>query len=308
MAINELITGLLPEHQVSILAGVSGAGKTTLLLQILKQLAQGQHSVWDMPCRPGLKLGYIVADRTKQDLLTTAEALEFPMQAFNIPVRSLVDDESVDIGQFEQKPLDVLFKMLDDLGQIDLAVVDPLIVFTGVDTNKYHLNAAKLIRINRFCMDRQITILGTHHATKARSDFSFKRAQDRISGSSALLGYTSTQLFLASPEETEDENGLSQWTIVSHHAPPKTMFLSRTGPGFVPVRTEVAAPSIPLDARIVEVLATGPRKAGELVQQLRPTGKATIYRALDRMQAAGVVVKTDWGHYRLASQGDHPES
>jgi RecA-family ATPase len=306
--INELVTGLIPEHQVSILAGASGAGKTTLLLQILKQIADGHHDVWGMPCIQPMTLGYVVADRTKQDLLTTAEALGFPMTDLGIPVRSLVDDKAIDIGKFEQTPLELLFDILKGMLPRRLIVVDPLIIFTGVDTNKYHLNAAKLIRINRFCMDHECTILGTHHATKARSDFSFKRAQDRISGSSALLGYTSTQLFLASPEETDDKDGLSQWTIVSHHAAPKTIFLSRIGAGFLPVRTVEASPSIPLDARIVELLSTHPMKAGELIDALRPAGRATVYRALERSESAGVVVKTQWGHYRLASQADHPES
>jgi RecA-family ATPase len=213
MAVTELVEGLLPEHQVSILAGASGAGKTTLLLQLVKQLQSGGPA-FGMPSAASLSMpgaiGYIVADRTSQDLLETASAVGVDTAALKL--RSLVDDASIDIAKFETAPRAVLFDLLSSLKSCQLVIVDPLIVFTGVDTNKYHLNAAALIRINRFCMDNGITILGTHHATKARTDFGFKRAQDRISGSSALLGYTSTQLFLSTPEENDTD--YFQWTIV----------------------------------------------------------------------------------------------
>lgn len=259
-----------------------------------------------MEIRPNLQVGYIVADRTKEDLLETAGQLE--LHTAHLPIRSLIDDFSIDMGVFETQPLSILFGLLDSMLPIDLVVVDPLLVFTGVDTNKYHLNAAKLIRINRWCMEHKVTLLGTHHATKARTDFSFKRAQDRISGSSALQGYTSTQLFLAGPEETDNEDGLTEWTIVSHHAPPRRLYFARTGPGFELVRTEETVPTVPLEVRITTELSQRPMKVGELIGRLKPTGRTTIYRGLERLEASGVVVKTHWGLYRLARAGDHPES
>lgn len=304
--VHELVTGLLPERQVSILAGASGAGKTTLALQLLRQIQLGGPA-FGMAVDPRLAapgaIGYIVADRTSEDLKETAQAVGLDVST--LKMRSLVDDVSIDITAFEQNPTGVLFDLLKSIKECLLIVVDPLIVFTGVDTNKYHLNAAKLIRINRFCMDYGLTILGTHHAGKARTDFGFKRAQDRINGSGALLGYTSTQLFLATPEETDDD--YFQWTIVSHHAAPRTLFLSRFSHGFDLVKEKEIGPEPPLETRIMGLLAIGPCKAQDIVSGARAS-RSSVYRCLDSMEHSGVVIKTQFGHYRLATQDDHPES
>lgn len=256
------------------------------------------------------QVGYVVADRTANDLSLTAMTLGLSLPS--LCLRSLVDDPSIDISRFEKEPLGILFELLSSFpSDVRFAVVDPLIVFTGVDTNKYHLNAAKLIRINRFAMDRGLTILGTHHATKARSDFGFKRAQDRISGSSALLGYTSTQLFLSTPEEHKGNPGSSdffEWTVVSHHAAPRTVYLSREEHGFqVQEVKDVRAPKVPMDARIMSVLAVGPAKAADLMQAL-DISRATLHRHLQDMQTQGVIVRMDYGVYRLATKADHRES
>lgn len=252
---------------------------------------------------PG-KLGYIVADRTSEDLLETAQSVGVNVE--QLKLRSLVDDKSIDMGKFETAPTTVLFELLESLQGCELIIVDPLIVFTGVDTNKYHLNAAKLIRINRFCMDHHLTVLGTHHATKARTDYGFKRAQDRISGSSALLGYTSTQLFLAAPEETEGGQ-YYEWTIVSHHAAPRTLYLTRHKAGFDLIKEATIAPPPPLEVQIMGLLSVGPCKTGDLCRACK-ANRSYVYRILEQMTDTGVVVKERHGIYRLAELGDHPES
>lgn len=302
--LDELVTGLLPRNQVSILAGASGAGKSTLALQAVRDMLLGQSvmGVFGLQGPPPGRVGYVVADRTAKDLMMTAQALDVPMR--QVFLRSLVDDPSIDIGKFEVQPLAILFELLASMPvDIRFVVVDPLIVFTGVDTNKYHLNAAKLIRINRFAMDHQLTVLGTHHATKARKDITFKREQDRISGSSALLGYTSTQLFLSTPEENDTE--FFQWTVVSHHAAPRTILLSRGDRGFV--LEDDDTPSVPLESRIMGVLAVGPCKVQDLMASLGAS-KSTLHRFLHEMQQTGVVVRGEWGVYRLARKADHKES
>lgn len=277
------------------------------MLHMLQQLQMGL-PVFGMAAAPVLsqpgQLGYICADRTSEDLLETARSVGVDTKILKL--RSLVDDASIDIGKFETAPTQVLFDLLASLEGCALIVVDPLIVFTGVDTNKYHLNAAKLIRINRFCMDHKITVLGTHHATKARTDYGFKRAQDRISGSSALLGYTSTQLFLAAPEETEGGQ-YYEWTIVSHHAAPRTLYLTRHAHGFELIKEATIAPPPPVEHRIMSLLSIGPCKTGDLCTACKAS-RATVYRALEQMELTGVVIKERHGVYRLAESADHPES
>lgn len=221
-----LIEGILPAREVSLLAGASGAGKTTLLMQILKWMQDGQ-PIFGHEAQKDLRIGYIAADRTWSAYEELARRIGLDLG--RIKVRTLIDDDSIDLRVFEREPLQTLFNLVGSLLPLDLIVVDPLIIFMGCETAFYHQNAVRLIQLNRWCRTNQITILGTHHATKARTDYSFLRPQDRINGTGALLGFTSTQLFLAAPEEIKQE--WSEWHIVSHHAKPACIQLMRNEQG-----------------------------------------------------------------------------
>lgn len=221
---SDLIEHILPKHEVSILAGASGAGKTTLIMQVLCNL-QHNEPVFGHAIEEDLKIGYLAADRTWDAYARLA--MQVGADLDRMVVRALIDDTSIDIENLERDSQGVMYNVLKSMVAegCNLIVVDPLVVLLGSDINTYHIVAARMIRLNRFCKANQVTILGTHHATKARTDFSFKRPQDRISGSSALLGFTSTQLFLASAQESGQE--YTQWHIVSHHAAAEVINLER---------------------------------------------------------------------------------
>lgn len=223
----DVIAGVLPEHQVSILAGASGAGKTTLLMQIIKFLQDGT-DVFGHNAIGGLKIGYLAADRTWEAYKLLADTIQVDLD--RLVIQTLVDDPDIDLTLFEKNPQGLMYQLLTEMVRkgANLLVVDPLISLMGGDPNRYNQMAPRLIRLNRFCLQNKVTIMGVHHAGKARTDFGFKRAQDRISGSSALLGFTSTHLFLAAAEEIQQE--YCEWHIVSHHAKAEVVRLKRTDP------------------------------------------------------------------------------
>jgi RecA-family ATPase len=298
----DIIDSIIPAEEVSILAGASGAGKTTLIMQLLTAL-QANALVWGHAGRPNLRLGYIAADRTWKSYQKTAALANLDLGA--IQVRALVNDAAINLHDFERSPIDELERLIGTMLPVDLIVVDPLVVFLGVDTNKYHLNAARLIRLNRLCMANKVTLLGTHHATKARSDFSFKRAQDRISGTSALLGFTSTQLFLASPEETGRSDGYYEWHIVSHHAPAKIILLTRENGSFEYVGEESTGPQSLTD----RMLGLFFKEQASLTRQdvqtaLKPyASRATIDRLLAGSVESKVLMRDKYGSYCVPQQG-----
>lgn len=299
----DIIRDILPEHEVSILAGASGAGKTTLIMHLLKGLLEGG-PVLGHDCQTGLRIGYIAADRTWKSYQKTAELVSLDLS--KIKTRALVDDPAIDLARFEKSPIDELERLVGTLLPCDLVVVDPLVVFLGVDTNKYHLNAARLIRLNKMCLANKVTLLGTHHATKARSDYSFKRAQDRISGTSALLGFTSTQLFLAAPEETGREDGLSEFHVISHHAPAKVVLLRRGSNGVFELAGEESLQPKPLDERLMEILSNHhePVTRREIVASLDGfASRAAVDRLLASFVSSGLIEKTDYGLYHLPPAG-----
>ncbi len=294
----DLIEGIIPEREVSILAGASGVGKTTLIQQVLAS-AQKNVPAFGMAVAPNLRLGYIAADRSWDSYIRTAKSTDLDLTSINI--KSLIDDESIDLRWFKQDPLAVLQDLIRKLQPIDLVVVDPLVVFLGVDTNKYHLNAAALIELNRFCRSENVTILGTHHATKARSDYTFKRAQDRISGSSALLGFTSTQLFIAGPDEVGRDDGIYEWYIISHHAPGRVVELDRKEGLFTFHNQKLLNAPMNLEDEVVEYISieTDTVQRADIVDKFKGNVSVpTIDRLLKRLVMDGVLKRTS-GRYSV---------
>lgn len=241
----DIISMVVPRDETSILAGASGAGKTTLLMTILKML-QNNEDVYGYPCAPDIKIGYIAADRTWESYKKLAATIGADLSQLH--VRALIDDDTIDTKQLERDPSGILYSLLQDCvnTKCDLAIVDPLAVLLGCDLNKYHVVAARLIQLNRYCRMNRLTVLGTHHATKARTEAGFKRPQDRINGSGALLGFTSTQLFLAAADETDSE--FTEWHIVSHHDKPKVVYLKRTENGLFVQGDPIASAQNQIDA------------------------------------------------------------
>ena len=281
-----------------MLAGASGSGKSTLILQFLK--AGGQHEQFlDIPTPPD-QVSYIAGDRSIHSLYHRAQDVGLDMNT--VSHASLIDNPDVDIRLFQYDSLSLLFKLLDHL-QGPLFIIDPLIIFLGVDLNRYHLVAPQLIRLNRYCQDKGYTILGTHHTTKARSDFQFLRPQDRISGSSALSAFTSTQLALSTVEESQGMDDAARLDIVSHLAAPETHWLNRDDQGlFLPMGPDAD--------RVIQSCGT----VGLAIYQLLPTGtslstqeiltslgdaasRATVYRQLEKLVDLGLLTKAGRGQY-----------
>jgi len=292
----------LPSREVSVLAGASGSGKSTLLLQFLKSWADGR-SFLDVP-PPSDGVSYLAGDRSINSLYHRATDVGIDMTT--IPHTSLIDNSDIDIKMFQYDALSLLFRLLDSL-KGPLFMIDPLIIFLGVDLNRYHLVAPQLIRLNRHCQDRGYTILGTHHTTKARSDFQFMRPQDRISGSSALSAFTSTQLALTSPDEVPQTSSslppAARLDIVSHIAAPETHWLSRDDKGlFTPMGPD--ADRALQTAGVVGLAIYQSVPAGSAVTA--PTilstldgvaSRATVYRHLEKLVEGGLLQKESRGSY-----------
>lgn len=297
------LSSLLPPHEVSVLAGASGAGKSTLLLQFLHAWHQGVPFLEIPP--PDERIAYLVGDRSVSTLARRAGDVGLDLDA--LPHASVVDDTTIDLHRFKQDPLGLLCSLLDRLGG-PIFIVDPLIVFLGVDLNRYNLVAPQLIRLNRFCQARGYTVLGTHHTTKARTDFSFLRPQDRISGSSALSAFTSTQLALTSPDEIRHSVPLleqaARLDVVSHLAAPETHWLSRDSEGlFTPMGPEaekILQACGPAGLAVYQIIGEM-TMTGEILEAMEGiTSRATVFRQLEKLQDAGIITRTGRGLFSRA--------
>ncbi len=302
----DIIQGVLPACQVSILAGASGAGKTTLVMQILKALQENQ-DVFGFAAQKNLNIAYLASDRSWDAYQTLAERVQ--VDTNKMQIITVVDDLSIDLELFEKNSRRLLYNLLDRFVKqgAELIVIDPLMALMGGDPNRYNSVAPRLTELNRYCSKNKVTVLGIHHAGKARTDFGFKRAQDRISGSSALLGFTSTQLFLAAAEEIQQE--YCEWHIVPHTDKPSVLKLKRTDPFglFAPytMDDEIASASknvAQTDLVLLDYLPEDgtPMIRREIVKAMQGVcSQATVDRLLKRLSDAGLIEQLPNGYYKL---------
>lgn len=279
-----------------MLAGSSGVGKTCLMAWVLKRLKDGL-PVFDHPVNTPTKLGFICADRGYLTALYWLEKAEYPDVAFY----SLADDVAFNTSRLRSKVslIKILGECLDKL-QLPpgaLVVVDPLAIFMGGNLNDYMNCAVACLEMRRECSRRQLTMIGTAHASKQKSDRKerYQRLQDRILGSSAQLGYADTQLYLASPEETQERFYTFLWH--PHTAPPEVFPLGRNKEGlFVPWAESQQSEA---EIKILQSITTaeeGTAFAEILITTEVP--RATVFRYLKEMVDDGRLLKVGHGRYR----------
>lgn len=298
---SDVVEHILPAGEVSILAGSSGAGKSTLVMQLLKAFENGEETWLGKRLNFDARWGYLANDHAWKLYLDTAQRIRLNLDA--IPHISLMDDETIDLEKFRTAPLvlleDLLTKLVVREG-CNVIVCDTLVSWFGGDIRNYNLPAYCLLRLGRWCRKHHATILGMHHATKARTDYTFKRAQDRISGSMSLLGFSSTQLCLLPPEETGDAT--AQFHVIAHNAPPLMIPLSRRDGAFVPfIPGEVIL--TPMEESVFHAIVvegvgiTVTRNA--LHAKLTHLSAASLDRHLKRLVTIGKVEKVRQGEYRI---------
>lgn len=292
---NDLVVGMLPRHEVSIISGASGAGKTSLIFQLLADMQQNRPflGTFGVPS-PYPQVGYIAADRGGDSLDIWAEKTGVDLSV--IKFRSIVTDDTIDIRKLEKESFRMLQDLISSMTPLDLIIIDPMIIFLGGDTKNYTHNAMRLIQLNRIAHLNKLTILGTHHAVKARTDYGYKRPQDRISGTGAFLGYTSTQMFLDTPEES----GLDHHTfhVISHTAAGIEIPLTRTDIGtFQPSDVKEAGQ---IQEQILHICSQGMVPRGTVITMMSECPPRTVDFHLHRLVEEGRLRKEGFGKYRIA--------
>lgn len=291
----DLIPGILTHGTVNILAGASGVGKTCLLATVLAKLTRGD-AVFGIPTTTPPKIGYLCADRGG----ATAQYWLGKAGSPKVEFYSLVEDWNFIPSTLRNKftLVGILDKLIGDMGLPpgSLLVVDPLTLFVG-NPNDYQSVAIACIEIRRAVLRRQLTLIGTAHASKQKADAKsqYKRLQDRILGSAAQLGYGDTQMYLASPEETNEKFYTFLWH--PHTAPAQVFPLGRTDDGmFVDwLQGSQAMHEGRILAAITES-AEGSAFADIIITSEVP--KTTVFRYLQELVKEGRILKVGHGRYR----------
>lgn len=290
------IPGIISHGSLNLLAGASGVGKTCLMAWVLKRLRDGL-PIFDRATNAPTKLGYVCADRGHTTARYWLDKAEYPDIAFY----SLADDDAFNTSRLRSKVtlIKILGECFDKLSLPPgaLVVVDPLAIFMGGNLNDYMNCAVACLEMRRECKRRQLTLIGTAHASKQKSDRKerYQRLQDRILGSSAQLGYGDTQLYLASPEETNERFYTFLWH--SHTAPAEVFPLGRNKEGlFVPWAQSEQSEG---ETKVLNACTTdqdGTAFADVLIITEMP--RATVFRILKEMVDDGHLLKVGHGRYR----------
>lgn len=293
----DLIDRILLRDSVNLLAGAPGVGKTALLAWLLPKF-RDQAPIFGYTPGPAAKIAFLGADRS----WTHSTRLWFEAGGWpDLPHYSLQDDPHFNPQALRNKSnrVEILKASLDQLllPPHSLVVVDPLALFLGGNLNDYDSCMVACSQIRRVCQDRQLTMIGTAHAAKQRADKSerYLRLQDRILGSTSLFGYTDTQMYLASPEETGERFYSFLWA--PHHKPAEIFALGRTKEGlFVPYEESSRSEE---EAKILAAISAA--EAGSAFAEIViavDVSRATVHRYLQDLMKEGLVVKIGQGRYK----------
>jgi hypothetical protein len=291
------LPGILDTPSLNMLAGASGIGKTALISSLARIFHEGG-KLWGHQITIPPAVGYIGADRGGASARLWFQAAGYP----DIPQWNLIDDRSFDLAQLHNKRggPGLLFHALEQLKLPygSLIFVDPIALFVGSNLLDYRIVALACIEIQRWLEDHPYCLVGVCHTSKQKADAKdrYLRPQDRIMGTGALLGYTSTQMYLMGPEEAGRDDGKHTFLWNPHHRPEEHFALQRTNTGLFDVGNTQAAALIAsaLSPALASLLALLPPpthaiSTPALMQQLTDSGiaRATLFRQLKELLQYG---------------------
>jgi len=288
---------IIPAGGISLLAGAPNVGKTALIAHFARAFRDSRPIFGHQP-NPVDEVACINADRGwSRGAGEWFKRAGFP----EIRYYSMADDRSFDPRSLRKKYERTLrlteFIHKLKLPRRTLLFVDPVSLFLGGNLLDYDSCAVACHEIRQLLDEETLTMTATAHSGKLKADKRerYARMQDQILGSTALFGFTDTQMYLAGPEET----GKSYYTFVwhSHLAPPEFFTLERDEQGlFVPYSGADEGNC----SRVLALLGEdeiGLAALVELAQQI-PLSRATIKRVLEVLIERERVEKVRHGIYR----------
>lgn len=292
------LPNIIPAYGISLLAGAPNAGKTALLASLACQFRDALpifgHQPLVLPA-----IGVVNADRS----WARGAGVWFARAGFaDVRYYSMADDPSFDPRSLRRRyeRTQRLTEFIDrlQLPPESLLFVDPIGLFLGGNLLDYDSCAVACHEIRAALAVRKLTLIASAHSSKLKADKRdrYTKLTDQILGSTAIYGFSDTQMFLASPEETGKPYFTFLWH--SHLAPPELFELMRDERGlFVPYDAADQGNCgrvlmlFPQDGSEISLRAL--RTAAEAIPVSRPTLHRVLQVLLDRQR----IVKLRHGVY-----------
>jgi len=293
---------------INLLAGASGVGKTALLSGWIKALLD-KAPINGYPVGEVAEVAYVSGDRGVDTAVRWFETAGIDLN--RLKIYSLRDDPEFRVSRLRKRDeaAKIFIETLDilDLPPYSLPIFDPFILFAGGDILNYKECAIAVLEMGKAIQKRKLTMLGLAHASKQLADRSkrYLRPQDRIVGSTAQLGYTDTQMYLASPEEAGTEHYYLHWN--PHNSRSESFQLPRLGNGLFGPGVKMADGEVSREQPVEALLEHIDEERGTLFGELAKVveekpeyqiSSRTLRRALNDLIKAGHVIKVGHGKYK----------
>lgn len=298
-----LISSLLPEGTMHILAAAPGAGKSLLSTQLAASLISGVPFLgFDIPRRlPPSSIYFIYTDRP--GISNTHATTNLPP---GVRVYCALDDPDYAAQTFLRpsdrfswllsrvNPSPGSFVVVDVFGtKLAGGITDPRQVETNIERISYEVTHR-----------RKVTMLAIGYGVKVKSGSEkYARTLDNIQGCASFRGAFDAQFYLASTEESDAE-GAQILTALVRTMPVRSFTLRNESGTFVltsAAEVAFAASTTPLGSLVLSLLVSGPVPRTtllEAIQSARP-GYQGGDMLLRRLTLAGDIVRQERGVYAL---------
>jgi len=281
-----LIDSILPEREISLIAGPAGGGKTTWLFQVLElwQNSVDVHGHASHPCR----YVYVSADRSKEAAEATMDRMSINLD--RIPLISGVEE---DLHTFSS--IVSLVRKKDP--NVKLIVIDGFAtIVPGGKAGDYHTVANFLRSITRQCKREDITVLGIIHAAKTKENEKYLNPRERILGSVAWAGFSETIFFIEPVDVKDVENPQRLLEILPRNAAQEKFELELRDGRFVP-----SSRRVPADAdteSFLNTMTVGEEFGVEELGAKLRLGRSKTYMLLTRLEENRAIERVRRGVYR----------
>jgi hypothetical protein len=300
------IPHILPSCSVNLLAGASGVGKSALLAGLATRF-RDQRPIFGHAVAPSPKQAVICTDRSWYSTAEWFRRAGYP----DIPFYSLQDDRKFRKARLRKKQDRILvfshcLEQLEPLPPGSIVFVDPAAMFLGGNLLDYDTCMVACSEMREICQALGITVIGAVHSSKQKADKSqrYVRLQDRIIGSSALLGFTDTQMYLASPEEIGEAFYVFHWN--PHLSVAETFKLMKDAKGLLIPHGDEADPApvtvmenTSFSNALLPLIAESPALTlvSDLVEQVAALNisRRTLFRQLEALIDFKQVIRVGYG-------------
>jgi hypothetical protein len=295
---------LIPFGSICTLSGASGVGKTAFLASMIRALQGGSGpTLFGQPLHPPTAIGVLACDRPWRDhnaWFQKAGCGDLP----HVSLRDIANYQWDVLRRPAEIPK-IFGKLIDAIGLPagGFLIVDPLPLFIPGRLIDYKDMAIGFGLLDQQIQARQLTMLGVFHVAKQKANKNdrYQRPQDRILGSSALIGYSETAFYLLSPDEADRKT--YEFGGIPHQMAPLMLEYTRGEDGlFVPAHEldhvdadETALACFPpVDQTMAATIA---------IMQIRKAlncGERTAYTYVRTLLREGRIQKVGKGLYQRA--------